>query len=271
MSSTTPLKRVYLSIPEMTSLIMDYLRLKKKGIENTIEAIFEKSIPPIHFAQTTLPFVKSVKTLTFRVFKEDYVHMHSLTLGDYFINKYIIETDEGEELIDCSVAPFEGGLNILAKNIEIFIDLDYHNTKKVQLPNKLKANLLNFIIKGPSEPDFCCYDFACLLCEKASPISMDDWRTTTFFKDHQAPGDLVLLCKTIKKEPHLVVEKEHCALNLGSGLYLSVNGNGSELAVMNLKEMSKIWKTDKVFGMVPKDIESTRTYPTKKFHSIFGF
>jgi hypothetical protein len=31
MSSTTPLKRVYLSIPEMTSLIMDYSRLKKKG------------------------------------------------------------------------------------------------------------------------------------------------------------------------------------------------------------------------------------------------
>src|SRR5579862_6407194 len=133
MSSTTPLKRVYLSIPEMTSLIMDYSRLKKKGIENTINAIFEKSIPPIHLAQTTLPFVKSVKTLTFRVFKEGYVHMHSLTLGDYIINKYIIETDEGEELIDCSVAPFEGGINIKTTNIQVCIELDHENTKKVQL------------------------------------------------------------------------------------------------------------------------------------------
>jgi hypothetical protein len=178
--------------------------------------------------------------------------MHSLTLGDYIINKYIIETDEGEELIDCSVAPFEGGINIKTTNIQVCIELDHENTKKVQLPNKLKENLLNFIIKGPSEPDFCCYDFACLLCEKASPISMDDWYFTTFFEEDQSPGDLVLLCKTIKEGPPLVVKKEHCALNLGNKLYLCVNGNGSELAVMKLKEMSTIWKTDKVFGMVPK-------------------
>jgi|GEM_PF-5342326 len=257
MSSTTPLRRVYLSIPEMTSLITEYSGLKKKGIENTINAIFEKSIPPIPLAQTTLPFVKSVETLKLRVFKNEYVHMHSLTLGNYILNKYIIETDEGEKLIDCSIIPFEGGINILAKNIEIFIDLDYHNTKKVQLPNKLKENLLNFIVKGPSEPGFCCYDFACLLCEKSSPISIDDWVITTFFEEDQSPGDLVLLCKTIKEGPPLVVEKEHCALNLGNKLYLSVNGNGSELAVMKLNEMSTIWKTDIVFGMVPKYTETT--------------
>src|ERR1700738_5532082 len=124
MSTVTPLPRIFLSIPEITSLITEYLGLKKKGIENTINALFEKSIPPIPLYQTALPFVKSVETLKLRVFKEEYAYMRSPTFGPYILNKYIIETNEGEVLIDCSVAPFEGGINILAKNIEIFIELD---------------------------------------------------------------------------------------------------------------------------------------------------
>ena len=135
---------------------------------------------------------------------------------------------------------FENNHDKIADDKEIFI---YVKSKKkvkqvdVRLPNKVKENLIQFLLKGKPVVNFNCLSFVTYATNQfkidatnqfkidaPTHIDFDEWYPIVFDEKKLIPGSVIVLYE--KDAEFSFFKPIHFALYLGKKIYLSLLGEG---------------------------------------------
>ena len=133
-------------------------------------------------------------------------------------------------------------------DVEIILTKRFFN-QRLLLTDELKAAILLFMEKYHAQEDLSvdCYTFATIvrgMKRHKMPFMLSYWNIKRLWI-HPSPGSVVFLVKGTN-------QFRHAAINIGSGLYISVWGAGGDLTVASLKSMKKDFDADRVVIATPR-------------------